>query len=164
VSVTPATKQRRQPDATSSEEPRCSQARRAPSTHAEVEAGAARRKSDARRRTDGWLGSFPQMRAYARQQATREQVKSQGCVSRGSSTREQENPEVRGGVGIANRSGSIVSSHKFTTSSSFYSSSIARARPQHLEETLEPPLSFFDPCVPEHHRRGKVDCCRHGSP
>jgi hypothetical protein len=33
------------------------------------------------------------------------------CVSRGSSTREQENPEVRGGDGIASRSGSIVSSH-----------------------------------------------------
>jgi hypothetical protein len=33
------------------------------------------------------------------------------CVSRGSSTREQENPEVRGGVSIADQSGSIVSSH-----------------------------------------------------
>jgi hypothetical protein len=33
------------------------------------------------------------------------------CVSRRSSTREQENPEVRGGVSIANQSGSIVSSH-----------------------------------------------------
>jgi hypothetical protein len=33
------------------------------------------------------------------------------CMSRRSSTREQENPEVRGGVSIANQSGSIVSSH-----------------------------------------------------
>jgi hypothetical protein len=33
------------------------------------------------------------------------------CVSRRSSTREQENPEVRGEVGLANQSGSIVSSH-----------------------------------------------------
>jgi hypothetical protein len=32
------------------------------------------------------------------------------CVSRRSSTREQENPEVRGRVNIANQSGSIVSS------------------------------------------------------
>jgi hypothetical protein len=32
------------------------------------------------------------------------------CVSRGSSTREQEDLEVRGGIGIANQSGSIVSS------------------------------------------------------
>jgi hypothetical protein len=33
------------------------------------------------------------------------------CVSRGSSTREQEDPEVRGGVGIADQSSSIVSFH-----------------------------------------------------
>jgi hypothetical protein len=33
------------------------------------------------------------------------------CVGRGSSTREQENPRVRGEVGIANPFGSIVSSH-----------------------------------------------------
>jgi hypothetical protein len=59
-------------------------------------------------------------------------------VSRGGLAREQENPEVRGGVGIANQSGSIVSSHKFTTSSSSYSSLIVRARPQHLEETPGP--------------------------
>jgi hypothetical protein len=33
------------------------------------------------------------------------------CVGRGSSTREQENPEVHGEVGLANQPGSIVSSH-----------------------------------------------------
>jgi hypothetical protein len=33
------------------------------------------------------------------------------CVGRGSSTREQENPRVRGEVGIANPFGSIISSH-----------------------------------------------------
>jgi hypothetical protein len=59
-------------------------------------------------------------------------------VSRGSSAREQENPEVRGGVGIANQSGSIISSHKSTTSSSSYSSPIVRARPQHLMKAREP--------------------------
>jgi hypothetical protein len=63
------------------------------------------------RSTGGWLGSIPQASAHAKQQATRELVKSQGCVSRGSSTREQENPKVRGEVGLANQSGSIVSSH-----------------------------------------------------
>jgi hypothetical protein len=42
------------------------------------------------------------------------------CVSRGGSAREQENPEVHGGVSLANQSGSIVSSHKSTTSSSSY--------------------------------------------
>jgi hypothetical protein len=60
------------------------------------------------------------------------------CVSRGSSTHEQENPEVRGGVGIANQSGSIISSHESTTSSSSYSSSIAQARPQHFKEASGP--------------------------
>jgi hypothetical protein len=61
-------------------------------------------------------------------------------VSRGGSAREQENPEVREGVGIANQSGSIVSSNKSTTSSSSYSSPIARARPQHLKDPLIKPL------------------------
>jgi hypothetical protein len=53
---------------------RCCQARRASFTHVEVEAGATRRESDARRRTDGRLSSFPQARAYARQPTTRMQV------------------------------------------------------------------------------------------
>jgi hypothetical protein len=56
------------------------------------------------------------------------------CVRRGSSTCEQENPEVREGVGIANQFGLISFSHKFMTSSSSDSSPILRARPQHLEE------------------------------
>jgi hypothetical protein len=47
--------------------------------HEAVGAEAARRGSDARRRTDGWPGSIPQTRARARQQATREQVEGQGC-------------------------------------------------------------------------------------
>jgi hypothetical protein len=45
---------------------------------------------------------------------------------RGSSTREQENPEVREGVGIANQFGSIVSSQGSTTSNSSYPSLIAQ--------------------------------------
>jgi hypothetical protein len=60
------------------------------------------------------------------------------CVSRGGSACEQENPEVRGGVSIANQCGPIVSSHKSTTSSNSYSSSIARARPQHIKEAPGP--------------------------
>jgi hypothetical protein len=47
-------------------------------------------------------------------------------VSSGSLAREQENPEVHGGVGIANQSGSIVSSHKSTTSNSSYPLLIAQ--------------------------------------
>jgi hypothetical protein len=105
-------------------------------------------------------------------QARRSCRRLRGCADRVSAahareqwrlSREQGNPEVRGGVGIANQAGFIISSQGSTTSSSSYSSSIARARPQHLEETPKPPSSFFDPCVPEHHRRGKADCCRHGS-
>jgi hypothetical protein len=86
------------------------------------------------------------------------------CVSRGSSKREQEDPEVRGGVSLANQSGPIGFFRESTTSSNSYSSPIVRARSRHLEETPEPPSSFFDPCVPKHHRRGKADCCRHGPP
>jgi hypothetical protein len=59
-------------------------------------------------------------------------------VIRGGLAREQENLEVRGGVGIANQSGSIVSSQESTMSNNSYSSSIVRARPQHLEEAREP--------------------------
>jgi hypothetical protein len=60
-------------------------------------------------------------------------------MSRGGSAREQEVSEVREEIGIANQSGSIVSSHKSTTSCSSYSSSIARSRPQHFEEAPGPP-------------------------
>jgi hypothetical protein len=70
-------------------------------------------------------------------------------VSRGGLAREQENPEVRGEVGIANQSGSIVSSHKSTTSSSSYSSPIVRARPQHLKKA---PGLF--------HRASSIPVCR----
>jgi hypothetical protein len=59
-------------------------------------------------------------------------------VSRGGLNREQENPEVREGVSIANQSGPIGFSHKFTTSSSSYPSPIVRARPQHLKKAREP--------------------------
>jgi hypothetical protein len=59
-------------------------------------------------------------------------------MGRGDSVHEQENPEVRGGVGIANQSGSIILSHKSTTSSSSYLSSIVRARPQHIKKAPRP--------------------------
>jgi hypothetical protein len=60
------------------------------------------------------------------------------CVSRGSSTREQENLEVRGRVGIANQSGPIGFFLESTTSNSSYPSPIIRARPQHLKKAHEP--------------------------
>jgi hypothetical protein len=59
-------------------------------------------------------------------------------VSSGGLACEQENPEVREGVSIANQSSSIVSSHKSTTSSNSYSSPIVRTRPQHLKTAHEP--------------------------
>jgi hypothetical protein len=52
--------------------------------------------------------------------------------------REQENPRVRGEVGIANPFGSVVSSQESTTPSNSYLSSIIRARPQHLKKAHEP--------------------------
>jgi hypothetical protein len=61
-------------------------------------------------------------------------------VGRGGLAREQEDPEVRGRVSIANQSGPIGFSHKSTTSSSSYPLLIARARPQHLEEAPGPPI------------------------
>jgi hypothetical protein len=85
-------------------------------------------------------------------------------VSRGGSVREQEDPAVRGGVGIASRSGSIISSQGSTTSSSSYPSPITQARPHHLEEAPRPPhRASSTPSMPEHHRRGQADC-RHVTP
>jgi hypothetical protein len=94
----------------------------------EVRAELNRRIRECERKcfASGRLGSIQQAHACARQQATREQVKSQECVSRGSSTREQENPEVRGGVSIADQSGSTVLSQGSTTSNSSYPSLIAQ--------------------------------------
>jgi hypothetical protein len=52
--------------------------------------------------------------------------------------REQENPEVRRGVGIVNQSGPIGFFCESTTSSCSYPSPIVRARPQHLKKAREP--------------------------
>jgi hypothetical protein len=204
---------------TSSEEPRCSQARRAPFIHAELEAGATWHGFDAQRKTSGggrpalmasqqverarrsgriWtsvsadasgsvllVAGLARFRRRVRVQgnrpcasrlrvsgvraereqrigdATRRGGPARGyagvpavfqqhtCVSRGSSAREQENPEVRGGVGIATQFGPIGFSHKSTTSNSSYSSSIAQARPQHLKKAREPS-----------HRASSIPICR----
>jgi hypothetical protein len=56
-------------------------------------------------------------------------------VSSGGLTREQENPEVRKGDGIANQSSPTGFFLESTTSSNSYSSPIDQARPQPLEET-----------------------------
>jgi hypothetical protein len=61
-------------------------------------------------------------------------------MSSGGLSREQEDPEVRRGVGVANRFGLVDFSHKSLASSSSYSSPIVRARPQHLEETPGTPI------------------------
>jgi hypothetical protein len=77
----------------------------------------------------------------------------------------QEDPEVRGGVGIAKQSSSIVSFHKSTTSSSSYSLPIVQARPQHTSRKLLDPL--IEPLrtpSPKYHHRGTANRCHHGSP
>jgi hypothetical protein len=61
-------------------------------------------------------------------------------VSSGGLAREQENPEVREGVSIANQSGPIGFFLESTTSSSSYPSPIVRARPRHLNKA--PELSY----------------------
>jgi hypothetical protein len=97
------------------------------------------------------------------------------CVSRGSSTREQEDREVRGGVGIANQSSSIVSSQGSTTSNSSYPSLIAQpttATTDHREEypsgysspTTIPWQASSSPTEPRHHRALLItDPVRHGN-
>jgi hypothetical protein len=81
------------------------------------------------------------------------------CVSSGDSAHEQENPEVRGGVGIANQSSPIVFSRESATSSNSYSSSIARARPQHIQKAPGPsyraslnPFAETSPANRHHHK------------
>jgi hypothetical protein len=86
-------------------------------------------------------------------------------VSRGGLAREQEDLEVRGVVGVANQSGSIVSSHKSMTSSSSYSSSIAQARPQRLQKAREPSHRASSiPVCRNIIAVAKANYCRHGSP
>jgi hypothetical protein len=65
-----AAKQRRRPDATSSKEPQCSQAWRAPFVHAEVRAGATQRGFDAQRKTG--VGGRPAMIASQQVERTME--------------------------------------------------------------------------------------------
>jgi hypothetical protein len=55
-------------------------------------------------------------------------------VSSGGLACEQENPEVRKGVGLANESGPIGFFHESTTSSSSYPSPIVRAKSQYLKK------------------------------
>jgi hypothetical protein len=59
-------------------------------------------------------------------------------MSSGGLAREQENPEIRKGVGIANQSGPIGFFLESSTSNSSYPSPIVRARPQHLKKAPEP--------------------------
>jgi hypothetical protein len=62
-------------------------------------------------------------------------------VDRGSSNREQEDLEVRGGIGIANQSGSDVSSQESMTPSNSYSSSIAEQDHESPRRLLVQPSS-----------------------
>jgi hypothetical protein len=112
----------------------------------------------------GRLGSIQQARGCARQQATREQDKSQGCVSRGSSTREQENPEGREGISVANQFGSIVLSHgprHLATSIPRRSFKRDRNISRKLVNLLIEPLRI--PSL-KHRRCGKADYRCRGSP
>jgi hypothetical protein len=127
-------------------EARCSQARRAPFTH--IQARAYARQPTTRMLAGGrWCGSRAEAAHQKCNQAWQSYRKLRGCAGRVSVahvrkqrrlSREQENPEVRKGVGIANQSGPIGFFLESTTSSSSYPSPIVRARPQHLKKTHEP--------------------------
>jgi hypothetical protein len=93
-----------------------------------VGAEQEQRVGDATRR-DGPAGCYAGVPAVFQQHT---------CLNRGGSTREQEDPKVHEGISIANQSGSIVFSHKSTTSSSSYPLLITRARPQHLKKAPRP--------------------------
>jgi hypothetical protein len=88
---------------------------------------------------DRWCGSRAEAAHRRCNQAQRYCRKLHGCAGHASAahgceqrrhSREQENPEVRGGVSIANQSGPIGFFLESTTSSNSYSSPIVRARPQ----------------------------------
>jgi hypothetical protein len=108
-----------------------------------VGVGAEQKRSigDAIRR-GGPAGSYASVPAVS-QRHTR--------VSSGGLACEQENPEVRKGVSIANQSGSIVSSQGSTTSNSSYLSLIAQpitVTTDHREEypsSHPPPTTIFFP-------------------
>jgi hypothetical protein len=68
----------------------------------------------------------PAWRSYRRLRGCADRVSAAHAREQWRLSREQENPEVRGGVGIANQSGSIVSSQGSTTSNSSYPSLIAQ--------------------------------------
>jgi hypothetical protein len=84
-------------------------------------------------------------------------------VSSGDLAREQGNPEVCRRIGIANQFGFIVSSQGSTTSSSSYSSSIVRARPQHLKKACEPSYRASSDPFAETSSPWQADYHRHGS-
>jgi hypothetical protein len=95
-----------------------------------VDAGAEqKRRTGGAIKRGGPAGSYASVPAVSRRHTR---------VSRGGLAREQEDPEVRGGVGVANQSGSILLSQGSTTSSSSYPSPIIRARPQHHWKAREP--------------------------
>jgi hypothetical protein len=62
-------------------------------------------------------------------------------------TCEQENPRVRGEVSITNPFGSIVSSHKSTTSSNSYSSSIAEQVHNTSRKLVNPFIELFSSSI-----------------
>jgi hypothetical protein len=78
-------------------------------------------EAERKRRPCEWLRKYADS---ARTGAVRSRRVS-SYVGRGCSTREQENPEVRGEISIANQSGSVISSQESTTSNNSYLSSIA---------------------------------------
>jgi hypothetical protein len=86
------------------------------------------------------------------------------CVSRGSSTREQEDLEVRERIGIANQSGTIISSHGSRCPAALTLHRLSEQDHDTSRKLVNPLIEpLWIPSL-KHRYRGKADYRRHGSP
>jgi hypothetical protein len=86
------------------------------------------------------------------------------CVSRGSSTREQEDLEVRERISIANQSGTIVSSHGSRCPAALTLHRLSEQDHDTSRKLVNPLIEPLRIPSLKHRRRGKADYRRHGSP
>jgi hypothetical protein len=77
---------------------------------------------------------------------------------------EQENPEVRGEVGLANQSGSIVSFHGPRRPTTHIPRQSSKQDHNTSRKLVNPLIELLRIPSPEHRCRGKVDYRCHGSP
>jgi hypothetical protein len=86
------------------------------------------------------------------------------CMSSGGLAHEQENPMVRGGVGIANQSGSIVLSYGPRHPAAPIPRRSSEQDPNTSRKLVNPPIEPLRIPLLKHHRRGKAGYRSHRSP